>query len=204
MKLQKKTLSMMAILALSLGALAAQAAELVADPAHSNIGFAVKHLKVSTVNGNFGDFSGTVNLDEKDITKSKIDFVVKVESINTSNLKRDDHLRSADFFDVKKFPEARFTSSSIKAKGKDQYQLEGNLSLHGVTKKISLSVTSLGKVKDPWGVEKTLFQAEGQISRKDFGIVYNAPLESGGVLISDEVALKIDLQLAPKAPAAAK
>jgi polyisoprenoid-binding protein YceI len=177
----------------------ASAADLEIDSAHSSVGFDIKHLVVSTVHGNFLDFTGVIHFDEKDLTASKIAFTVKTNSISTNNAKRDEHLKSADFFDVQKFPEATFVSTAIKAKGKDQYLLDGDLTIHGVTKRAQLKLVSLGKVKDPYGVEKRMFQASTDIVRKDYGLTYNAVLESGGVVIGETVKLTIDLETAPKA-----
>ncbi|MDR3607148.1 MAG: YceI family protein [Oligoflexia bacterium] len=183
---------------------AASALELEVDPAHSSIGFDIKHLVVSTVHGNFTDFNGDIDLNEKDLALSKISFAVKTSSISTNNAKRDEHLKSADFFDAQKYPEAKFVSTAIKAKGKNKYVLEGDLTIHGVTKKVKLDLVSLGKVKDPYGVEKRIFQASTDIVRKDFGLTYNATLESGGVVIGETAKLTIDLETAPKAAKQAK
>ena len=189
-------------LALTLAPSFANALELEVDPAHSSLGFDIKHLVVSTVHGNFTDFSGNLTLDEKDFTQSKINFSVKVDSINTTNAKRDGHLKSPDFFDASKYPSATFTSTSIKKDGKDKYTLLGDLTLHGVTQKnTKFTLINLGKVKDPYGVEKYMYQATTQLKRKDFGLVYNAKLESGGVVIGEEVKLTIDIEAAQKAPA---
>jgi len=164
------------------------------DKNHSNIEFSVKHLMISTVKGNFSDYSGTILYDEKNPALNQVNFVVKAQSINTSNAKRDEHLRSADFFDVTKFPEAKFVSTKISSSGNNTYKMEGNLQIKGVTKKVLFDVSYLGKAKDPMGVEKIAFSATTTISRKDFGITYNKVLEAGGVTIGDEVKLNIDIQ----------
>lgn len=180
---------------------AALAVELEVDPGHSSVGFDIKHLVVSTVHGNFTDFSGVINLDEKDSSKSHVEFTVKTDSISTNNAKRDQHLKSADFFDAQKFPEAKFVSTEVTPHGKDHYVLVGDLTIHGVTKKAKFSLVSLGKVKDPYGVEKRMFQASTEIVRKDYGLTYNAALESGGVVIGETAKLVVDVESAPKAPA---
>jgi polyisoprenoid-binding protein YceI len=184
----------------------ASAIELEVDPAHSNVGFDIKHLVVSTVHGNFTDFTGAIDLNEKDPALSKVSFTVKTDSISTNNAKRDAHLKSADFFDAQKYPEAKFVSTGLKSKGKDSYVLDGDLTIHGVTKKAQLKLVSLGKVKDPYGVERRMFQASTDIVRKDYGLTYNAALESGGVVIGEIAKLTIDVESTPKVdkPAAAK
>ena len=181
----------------------ASAVALDVDAAHSIIGFEIKHLVVSSVHGSFTDFTGSVDLNEKDFTQSKIDFKIKTDSVNTANAKRDGHLKSPDFFDTQKFPEATFVSKSLKAAGKNKYTLEGDLTIHGITKATKFVFVNLGKVKDPYGVEKYMFQASTELVRKDFGLVYNAKLEAGGVVIGEKVKLEIDLEAAAKAPASA-
>lgn len=190
------TLTLLTVLPSMAGAI-----ELNADTAHSSIAFQIKHLVVSNVNGSFTDFNGSIQLDEKDFTKSKFDFKVKIDSINTANVKRDGHLKSPDFFDVQKYPEATFVSKSIKSIGKDKYSMEGDLTIHGQTKPTKFTLINLGKVKDPFGVEKYMYQASTELDRKDFGLVYNAKLETGGLLIGEKVKLSIDLEAAVKAPA---
>jgi polyisoprenoid-binding protein YceI len=176
----------------------AQAIELEIDTAHSSIGFDIKHLVVSTVHGSFMNFDGIIDFNEQDLPKSSVNFTVKTDSISTANTKRDEHLKSADFLDVQKFPEAKFISTSIKKAGKDKYQLMGNLTLHGVTKPVIFTMHNLGKNKDPYGTEKYMFQASTEFSRKDFGLTYNKTLDTGGVLISDQVKLTADLEAMPK------
>jgi len=178
----------------------AGAATLDFDTAHSNVGFEIKHLVVSTVHGSFTDFTGTIDLNDQDFTKSQINFTVKTDSVNTANAKRDGHLKSPDFFDVQKFPEAKFVSKSIKLVGKNKYTLLGDLTIHGQTKATQFALVNLGKVKDPYGVEKYMFQASTELVRKDFGLTYNAALESGGVVIGEKVKLVIDAEAAAPAP----
>jgi len=181
-----------------ISSVSAFAAQLEADPAHSSIGFDIKHLMISTVHGQFTDFAGTVENEGNDLTKSKVRFNVKSNSINTANAKRDEHLRSADFFDVQKYPEASFVSSSIKKVGTGKYRMEGDLTIRGMTKKAVFDVTSFGKKKDPWGNEKVGFQAVSTLNRKDYGLNYNQALETGGVLLGEQVKLIIDLQAVEK------
>lgn len=168
------------------------AEKLVVDQAHSSINFKVNHLKFSEIPGRFLKFTGTVDFDEKNLKKSKVDFTVETASISTDVEKRDEHLRSADFFDTAKFPQATFKSKSIR-KSDDEYVLEGDLTIRGVTKRVTFEVEKLGKVNDPvMKVEKTVFQAEGKINRKDFGVNYG-PDE----VISDQVELEINLETVP-------
>ncbi|MBY0412760.1 MAG: YceI family protein [Bdellovibrionales bacterium] len=180
----------------------AYALDLEIDTAHSNIGFDIKHLMISSVNGNFKEFNGNISLDESKFENTKINFVVKTASINTNNEKRDGHLKSPDFFDVTKpeNEEATFTSTNIKKIGQNKYTLTGDLKIHGVTKKQNFELNNLGKVSDPFSkIPKYVFTAKTKIVRKDFGLTYNSTLETGGVLIGDTADLKIDIEAAPKA-----
>lgn len=166
-----------------------QAAKLEVDPNHSSITFQAVHLKVSKIPGRFTDFSGTIDLNEKDITKSKINFTVQIASITTSVAKRDDHLKTPDFFDATKFPTAKFKSTSIKKSGND-YKMEGDLTIRGITKKATFDVKSMGQVQDPaMKAGKTVFNANTVINRKDFGINYG-PDE----IVSDKIELFINLE----------
>jgi polyisoprenoid-binding protein YceI len=182
----------------------AMALNLEVDRAHSSVSFDIKHLIVSTVHGNFTEFNGTIDLDEKKIESSKISFNVKTPSITTNNEKRDGHLKSPDFFDVAKFPEAKFQSTALKKKGKDEYEMQGDLTIHGITKKATFDLKYLGKVKDPYGAEKYIFHASTKIIRKDFGLIYNSKLESGGMLIGETADLVVDLEAAVPRPPEAK
>lgn len=169
------------------------------DPAHSTIAFEATHLKVSKIPGRFTEFSGTIDLDEKDITKSKVDFSVNTSSITTSVLKRDDHLKTPDFFDAQKFPKATFKNASIKKSG-NGYILTGDLTIRDVTKKISFQVKNLGKAEDPvMKVEKYIFSATTKINRKDFGVNYGPD-----PIVGDNVDLWINLETIPATAAATK
>lgn len=171
--------------------------KLEVDPAHSTIAFEATHLKVSKIPGRFTEFSGTVDLDEKDITKSKVDFAVNIASITTAVSKRDDHLRTPDFFGAQKFPKATFQNSVIKKSGKG-YTLTGDLTIRDVTKKISFQMKSLGKAEDPaMKTEKYVFSATGKINRKDFGVNYGPD-----AIVGDNVELWINLETMPAAGAA--
>ncbi|MFC1585166.1 YceI family protein [Fibrobacterota bacterium] len=167
------------------------------DPVHSSIGFAVKHLVVSTVKGDFTEFSGTIIADEKDLNNSSVKVAIKAPSINTSNAKRDDHLRAPDFFDVKKYPEITFTSKKVKKQGKG-YVLEGTFTMHGVSKEIAIPFAIAGPVKNPWG--KYVIGIEGglTIDRRDYGLTFNKALEGGGLLIGHEVKIELNIEAVRK------
>lgn len=168
------------------------AAALEVDPNHSSVLFEATHLKMTKIPGKFGVFSGTIDLDEKDTTKSKVDFTVDINSINTNVQQRDDHLRSPDFFDAKKFPKATFKSTSIKKSGKG-FKVEGDLMIKDVAKRVTFNAESLGKAHDPvMKVDKHVFHANAEINRKDFGVNYG-PNE----IIGDKVKLQISLEAMP-------
>lgn len=162
------------------------------DLAHSYAGFTVKHLVITNVKGNFTDFSGEINYDANDITKSSVNVTIKAASINTDNETRDNHLKSADFFDVEKFPEITFASTKIEKSG-DSFTMHGNLTIHGVTKEVAIPFDMTGKITDPWGKERIAFEGSTKISRNDFGMTWNKAIETGGVVVGDEV--KIELQV---------
>jgi polyisoprenoid-binding protein YceI len=187
----------------SLAALPLSAETFSIDPAHSEVGFTIRHL-VSNVRGRFNEFSGKVSLDPKNLAASSVDFHIKATSIDTSVPDRDKHLRSADFFDVEKFPEISFKSESIKATGKDKYDVTGTLTIHGVGKKVTLPVSYLGQVKDPWGGTRAGFETLTTLNRKDYGIVWNKALDNGGVMLGEDVKVDINLETKADTPAAEK
>jgi polyisoprenoid-binding protein YceI len=172
------------------------AATYTIDPAHSTIGFKVKHLMVTNVNGVFEKFKGTVNIDEKDIAKSKVDVTIEMASINTNITKRDDHLRSADFFDVAKFPTMTFVSTKVEKAGADRLKVAGNLTIKGVTRQVTLNVEGpTGEVKSPQGDVKRGASATTTINRQDFGVSWSKKLDGGGVVVADDVYISIDTEL---------
>jgi polyisoprenoid-binding protein YceI len=179
----------------------ARATDYTVDATHSHIGFTAKHM-VSKVPGDFKDFSGTFSFDEKNPSSFKADFTIKVASIDTNEPKRDAHLKSPDFFDAEKFPEIKFTSTSLKAVGNKKYKLTGDMTMHGVTKPVTFDVEYLGSEKDPWGNAHAGFSAMTKIDRKDFGIVWNKTLDTGGLLVANEVGIQLDIDATP--PAAKK
>ena len=169
------------------------------DPDHSNIGFKVKHLMVSNVKGSFDKHTGTVEINDQDITKSKVEVSIDTNSINTNVQKRDEHLRSADFFDVAKHPTMTFVSKKVAKAGKDRLKVTGDLTLHGVTKQVVLDVAPLSREsKDPWGNIRRGTTATTKIDRKDFGLTWNKGLETGGVLVGDEVTITLEIEMIKK------
>ena len=175
----------------------AQEQEFVVDKVHSSISFTIRHMVVSKVRGNFNDFDVTIKADPNDITKSSVTAVIRAASIDTDNEKRDAHLRSADFFDVEKFPEITFKSIRVKKKD-DKYELWGTLTMHGITKNIIIPFEILGQMTDPAG--NTLVGVEGQLEldRKDYGLTWNRTLDKGGVVVGTEVNIEILLEIKSK------
>ena len=179
------------------------------DSAHSSAQFSVRHLMVSNVRGEFGKVTGTVVYDGKDIGKSTVEATIDASTISTRDEKRDGHLKSPDFFDVAKYPTITFKSTKVEKAGKDKLKVIGDLTIHGVTKQATLNVDGPSAAqKDPWGNEKSGAEATTKINRKDFGLTWNKALESGGVVVGEEVTITLDVELlkkaAPGAPAPAK
>lgn len=169
------------------------------DPDHSNVGFKVRHLMVSNVKGSFDKHSGTIDINDKDITKSKVEVTIDTTSINTNVQKRDEHLRSADFFDVAKYPTMTFVSKKVAKAGADKLKITGDLTLHGVTRQVVLDVDGLSKdSKDPWGNIRRGATASTKINRKDFGLVWNKGLETGGVTVGEEVTITLEIEMIKK------
>jgi len=169
------------------------------DPEHSNVGFKVRHLMVSNVKGNFDKNTGTVEINDKDITKSRVEVSIDTNSINTNVQKRDEHLRSADFFDVAKYPTMTFVSKKVAKAGKGNLKITGDLTLHGVTRQVVLDVEPISKEsKDPWGNIRRGTAATTKIDRKDFGLTWNKGLETGGVLVGDEITITLEIEMIRK------
>jgi len=166
---------------------------LTIDKAHSEVLFQVRHL-VTKVRGRFGDFAGTIQLDEEHPERSSVNFVIQAASVDTSTPDRDNHLRSEDFFLVEKFPTIDFASTRVARTAPDQYSVTGTLTIRGVSREVTLPVTALGEAKDPWGNLKAGFEAEATINRRDFGLTWNAALETGGFLVGDEVKISLSIQ----------
>ncbi len=163
------------------------------DPVHSSVGFSIRHLLISNVKGDFNEFSGTIEFDEADITKSSVDVVIKTASIDTDNVNRDQHLASADFFDAEKFPEITFKSSKIE-KSENGLTMTGLLTMHGVTKEIIIPFEFIGKVKDPMNNEVVGFEGKTTLDRKEFGITWNKTLDEGGLALGNEVKIELNIE----------
>jgi polyisoprenoid-binding protein YceI len=164
------------------------------DTVHSHIGFSVKHLMVATARGQFKTYSGTLRLDEKDFTRSSFEGEIDVASIDTGNPDRDNHLRTNDFFDVASHPKITFKSGAIEKKSESEYTVHGDLTIRGVTKNVALDVEFLGTSKNPFGKTVTGLSAHGTINRKDFGVNFNALLETGGVALAEKVKIEIEIE----------
>jgi polyisoprenoid-binding protein YceI len=172
----------------------AESSEWTIDPAHSTVGFSVPHLVVSEVDGQFKKWSGKAQLDDADLTKSSVEFAAETASIDTGEPKRDEHLKSAEFFDAAKFPQLTFKSTKISKAGKG-YKLKGELTIHGVTKEVTLDATVSSPVKNPWGKTVRAAKITGKIKRTDYGLNWNKALETGGVLVGEEVTIDVKLEL---------
>ena len=175
-------------------AASADTAEWAIDASHSKVGFSISHLVVSSVDGKFNSYTGKVNLDEADLTKSNADLTIKVASIDTGDAKRDEHLKSPDFFDAAKFPEITFKSTKI-AKAGAGYKLTGDLKIKDVTKSVTLDATVSAPIKSPWGKQVRGTKFKGKIKRGDFGLKWNKALETGGVVVGEEVTFDIALEI---------
>jgi polyisoprenoid-binding protein YceI len=165
------------------------------DPAHSVAEFKVKHMMISNVKGSFSGLSGTLALDETDYTHSKVEVDIPVATLSTGDPQRDGHLKSADFFDAETSPTIIFKSTNIDSKGGANYAVTGDLTIHGVTKPVTLAVEDVSEPsKDPWGNHRIGLSASTKINRKDFGLTWNSPLETGGVLVGEDVTINLEVQ----------
>jgi len=173
------------------------------DLTHSSINFHVRHLMVSKVHGRFTKWDGTLELDDADLTKSRIDITIDPSSVDTKEEKRDAHLRSADFLDVEKFPQITFVSRQIERAGEETYKVTGDITIHGVTKEVVLEVEGGGQVKDPWGGTRCGFSAKAKLNRKDFGLTWNLALEAGGFVVGDKLEISIEIEAVKAAASAA-
>ncbi|GAA1430280.1 YceI family protein [Streptomyces thermospinosisporus] len=179
--------------------LAALTGDYTIDPAHTTLGFTARHAMVTNVKGEFREFSGTLHLDGTDPSKSTASIDVVMDSIDTGNADRDNHLRSADFFDTEKYPKMTFRSTAAEALGGDHYRITGDLTIRDVTKPVTIDLEFNGAAKDPFGNERVGFEGKAEILRSDWGLTWNAALETGGVLVSDKIKLNFDISAIRKA-----
>jgi len=164
------------------------------DPSHSTVEFVAKHMMITTVKGRFAELEGTIVADEANIGDSTVEVTMRAASLDTRSEQRDAHLRSPDFLDVETYPTVTFRSTRIEGT-KDEFQLTGDLTIRGVTRPITLDVTFEGEGKDPWGGTRASFSAKGKFDRRDFGLTWNVALETGGILVSNEVKINIEAQV---------
>lgn len=167
------------------------------DNSHSHVGFSVKHMMVAKVKGEFNDYSGTITGENiEDLTTAQIDFTINVASINTKSEDRDNHLRSGDFFDTENYPEMKFTSTKIEKDG-DDYEITGDFTIKDLTKQVTFEAEYNGHGVNPWGVDVYGFEAKTKINREEFGLTWNAALETGGVLVGKDVKIELELEVNP-------
>jgi polyisoprenoid-binding protein YceI len=170
------------------------------DPAHSGAHFSVRHMMISNVKGEFSKVAGTVTFDPDNPAASQVEATIDATSVHTRDEQRDGHLKSPDFFDVAKFPEIRFVSRSVESHGLGEFLVKGDLTIHGVTQGVTLRVEGpTAEMKDPWGNMRAGASATTKIHRKDFGLNFNVPLESGGVVVGDEVSITLEVELIRRA-----
>lgn len=191
----KKITFILGVLLLTMFSATAQKTKWTFDKVHSKVQFDVTHMVISEVNGRFLDYEGTVLADKADFSDAKIDFSIDVKSIDTDDQQRDGHLLSADFFDAAKHPKITFKGKSMTAAGKNHYKLTGDLTMHGVSKSTILDVKYGGTVTDPYGNVKAGFKITGLIDRTEFGLKYNSVMESGGLLIGEEITITCNVEL---------
>jgi polyisoprenoid-binding protein YceI len=174
------------------------------DLVHSSINFTVRHLMVSKVRGRFTKWGGSLEMDDRDPRGGRVEVSIETASVNTGVEQRDAHLRSADFFDVEQFPTMTYRSSRIEKTGEGEYRVTGDLTMHGVTRPVTLEVEYAGSAKDPWGGVRAGFSARATIDRRDFGLTYNQMLEAGGVVVGERVEIAIELEAVRQASAPAE
>jgi polyisoprenoid-binding protein YceI len=177
----------------------AQAKVFVIDPTHSNVGFAARHM-MSKVNGEFTKFSGELSYDPDHLEQGKVTATAEASSISTRDDKRDEHLKSDDFFAVKKFPKLVFESTKISKNGSNKYKMDGNLTMHGITHPVTFDVEALGEMDDPWGNHRAGFTAKAVVNRKDYSISWNKVLDKGGVMIGDDVEINLNIEATETKP----
>jgi polyisoprenoid-binding protein YceI len=173
------------------------------DPVHSHVGFSVRHLMISKVNGHFKSWTGTLLIDEDKPENSSLSVEIDAASIDTKEPQRDDHLRAADFLDAQKFPKITFRSTRVEKKDLEHYRVTGDFTLHGVTRQVVLDTEYFGRAKDPWGGERAGFSATTSIERKDYGLTFNMPLDGGGVVVGEKVNITLEIEAVRDVAAAA-
>jgi len=169
------------------------------DPAHSSVNFGVRHMLVATTRGKFSDYTVNASIDEEDPSKSRAEVIIKAASVDTGEPARDKHLRSADFFDVEKYPDIVFTSIRLEPKGDEDVTLVGNLTIKDITKEVTLKGEWSKPQADPFGATRSGISVEGKVNRRDFGLTWSAPVEMGGVVAGDSVKLAVDIELVKEA-----
>lgn len=165
------------------------------DKAHSNVGFSVRHMVIAKVRGSFTDYTGTINFDGKDMSKATVDVTIQMASINTDNEKRDGHLKSADFFDVEKYPTMTFKSKSITPGKDNSFTMVGDLTMKDVTKEVVLEGEMTGILEDPWGNTRAGFSTKTTINRQDFNVAWSNALKDGSLVVSNEVDIELEIEL---------
>jgi polyisoprenoid-binding protein YceI len=191
--MRKSFLTIVALLVASLGF--TQSTEWRIDKAHTNVTFEITHLMIATVTGKFERFSGTIKSDTEDFTDLSVDFQIETASVNTNNERRDGHLRSDDFFDSEVNPYITFKSTKIEKTDGNRYKLTGDLTMNNVTHEVTFDVRHTGTIQDPWGGTRAGFRATSEIDRNNYNLTYNTALEGGGVLIGNNVDLRVNLEL---------
>jgi len=195
MQALRKSAILTAILTLAAAAASAQVSKWQIDPAHSEADFTVKHMGISNVHGRFGNVNGSLNLDEKDITRSSVDATVDITTVDTGVDQRDQHLKSSDFFDSAKYPQMTFVGKNV-TNSNGQLQLIGDLTMHGVSKPVTLALEGPSKEQaDPYGKIRRAFSATTMIHRQDYGLVWNGNLKSGDAVVGDDVKVELDIEL---------
>lgn len=193
MKTVKTALTVLA-LTLALG-LVSKAETWSIDKAHSSVGFTVSHMVISKVNGKFDDFDATVSFDGKDLKAASVEATVQIASVDTDNEKRDEHLRSGDFFDAENHPTMTFKSTKIEPGTDNEFKMTGDLTIRGVTKPVTFDAKLNGTTNDPWGNTRAGFSATAEINRQDFGVSWSSVLDNGGLVVSDNVTINLEIQV---------
>jgi polyisoprenoid-binding protein YceI len=173
------------------------------DQSHTDVEFAVRHLMISTVKGRFADVSGTIELDPERLAEGRADVTVRVASIDTSNVDRDAHLRSADFFNADAYPVMTYQSRRVEPQADGRFRVVGDLTIRGITREVTLAVTPGGVIRDPWGSLRVGYSATAVVNRSEFGLTWNKALETGGVVVGEEVKINLELELVRQAEQAA-